>query len=145
MKRIYWIAILLIFLLFLYPIIFPRVSRTYEFPNPLEEIISIEFLINKNESGEAEEDKLIFKKSLSEKEIARFMSEIYKLETRRCYPPMWGWGEYIAKVTYSNGDVEMLGSGNIEYVESGASATGDGPYAFWEYGTFEEVFLRYSD
>ena len=88
-------------------------------------------------------DSLIYEKLLVKDEIESFMSEIYKLETRRCYPPMWGWGDYVAKVTYSNGDVEMLGSSNIEYVEHGTSATGDGPYSFWKYGAFDEVFLRY--
>lgn len=123
--------------------IFPPVSRTYEFPNSTDHIVSIELMVNSNEVGEAEEDKLITQKSLSMDEIESFMDEIYKLETRRRYPPMWGWGDYVARVTYDNGDVELLGSGNIEYVESGSLATGDGPYVFWGYGIFEEVFLRY--
>lgn len=142
-KRIWIIASVLVFLFLL--ILCPRVSRTYEFSNPLENIVSIELLINSNDVGKAEVDKLIFQKSLSTEEIESFMEEIYELETRRCYPPMWGWGEYIARVTYSNGDIEMLGSGNIEYIESGSFATGDGPYAFWGYGIYEEVFLRYLD
>ena len=100
-------------------------------------------MINSNDVGKAEEDKLVFQKSLSTDEIESFMDEIYKLEIRRSYPPMWGGGDYVARVTYDNGDVELLGSGNIEYVESGSLATGDGPYVFWGYGIFEEVFLRY--
>lgn len=144
MKKSVWIvAFALIFLILL--CMCPRVPRTYIFSNPPEEIVSIELLINANEAGKAEIEKLVFQKSLSADEIESFMAEVYGLETRRCYPPMWGWGEYIAKVTYSSGDVEMLGSGNIEYVEDGSVATGDGSYAFWGYGIFEEVFLRYLD
>ena len=74
-----------------------------------------------------------------------FMDEIYKLETRRCTPPLWGWGDYVAKVVYDNGDVELLGSRNIEFVEIDISASGEGNYCFWERGIFEEVFLRYLD
>lgn len=143
MKRIMIIVFLLTLLILL--CMLPWVSRTYTFSNSVENIVSIELLINSNEVGKAEEDKLVFQKSLSVDEINCFMAEIYKLETRRCYPPMWGWGDYVAKVTYDNGDIEMLGSSNIEYVESGTFATGDGPYAFWGYGIFEEIFLRYLD
>ena len=139
MKRIWIIVAVLVLAVCL----LPKVSRTYPFPNGREEIVSIELLTNSNEVGEADVDKLIFQKLLSGEEAEEFMEEIYALETRRCYPPMWGWGEYVARVTYSNGDVELLGSGNIEFVEYGSAATGDGPYAFWGYGIFEEVFLRY--
>ena len=100
-------------------------------------------MLNSNETGEADAEKLMSQKLLTQDEIEGFMSEVYKLETRRSYPPMWGWGAYVAKVTYSNGDVELLGTSNIEYVEQGATATGDGPYSFWKHGAFEEVLLRY--
>ena len=143
MKRKLCIGISFSLLLVVYLVFFFRASRTYVFSHPVEDIISVDFLINANEVGKAEEDKLIFQKSLSAEEVKSFMSEIYELETRRSYPPMWGWGDYVARVTYSNGDVELLGSGNIEYVENGSSATGDGFFVFWEYGVFEEVFLRY--
>ena len=143
MKRILIILSILVILILL--CMSHCVSRNYIFSNSAENIISIELLSNSNEVGNAEEDKLVWQKSLSKDEINCFMAEIYKLETRRCYPPMWGWGDYVARVTYSNGDIEMLGSGNIEYVKSGSFATGDGAYAFWRYGAFEEVFLRYLD
>lgn len=142
MKRYIQTLGLILFVLILV-IACPRVSRTYEFPNSMEDIVSIDLLINTDDVGKADVDKLIVQKSLSEEEISSFMSEIYMLETRRCYPPMWGWGEYIAKVTYDNGDIELLGSDNIEYVKKGSSATGDGPYAFWGYGLYEEVFIHF--
>ena len=142
MKR-YKLILILFILLYILVCLFPRVSRTYVFPNSMEDIVSIDLLINTNDVGKADTDRLLFQKSLSETEINNFMSEVYTLETRRCYPPMWGWGDYIAKVTYNNGDIELLGSGNIEYVEKGSIPTGDGPYAFWEYGMYEEVFMRY--
>ena len=48
------------------------------------------------------------------------------LETRIAYPPPSGWGCYIAKISYCNGDVEILGSYNIEYISVGHSPTGIG-------------------
>lgn len=122
-----------------------RVSKAYEFAHPVEDIVSIDLLLNTNESGKADKALLIFQKSLDQNEIFSFMSEVYSLETRRCYPPLWGWGEYVAQVTYANGDVELLGSANIEFVPSGDCATGDSPYSFWHYGAFEAVFLEYLD
>ena len=136
-------SLCIILVLFVMWILFIRPSRTYQFPNPPEDIISIDLLINENEMGNVDTSKLVFQRRLSAEEAASFMDEIYGLETRRCYPPTWGWGEYIAKVTYSNGDVELLGSDNIEYVKKGGQATGCGPYSFWVYGVFEEVFSRY--
>ena len=143
MKRVYLIIASIIIVVILWISMFPQVSQIYVFRNSLQDIASIELFINTNETGQAEVDKLLSQKLLAKDEIERFMAEVYRLETRRCYPPMWGWGDYVAKVTYSNGDIELLGSSNIEYVEHGKSATGDGPYSFWKYGAFDEVFLRY--
>ena len=143
MKKVYLIIASFIIVLTLCICLFPQVSRTYVFENSLQDIVSIELMLNSNETGEADAEKLMSQKLLTQDEIEGFMSEVYKLETRRSYPPMWGWGAYVAKVTYSNGDVELLGTSNIEYVEQGATGTGDGPYSFWKYGAFEEVFLRY--
>ena len=81
MKRIMIIVFLLTLLILL--CMLPWVSRTYTFSNSVENIVSIELLINSNEVGKAEEDKLVFQKSLSVDEINCFMAEIYKLETRR--------------------------------------------------------------
>ena len=122
-----------------------RVSKTYEFAHPVEEIVSIDLLINTNDVGQANADLLVRQRSLTQEETTSFMSEIYGLETRRCYPPLWGWGDYVARITYANGDAELLGSANIEFVPSGASSTGDGPYSFWHFGAFEAVFLQYMD
>ena len=142
------IRLLIIFVLIWVAVVFllpGRVSKTYEFSHPAKEIVSIDLLLNTNESGKADESLLIFQKSLDQNEIASFMSEVYALKTSRCYPPLWGWGEYVALVTYANGDTELLGSTNIEFVPSGASATGDGAYSFAHYGEFETVFLDYID
>lgn len=119
------------------------VSKTYEFPYPLEDVESIELIINKNGSGEAYLSKLIVIKTLSEEEIQSFMTEIYALKTVRSNPPGWGWGEYIAKVTYENGFIEMLGSYNISTAEKGEELLSGGWYHFLD--DFEGVFLRYAD
>ena len=139
------VRLLIIFVLIWVVVVFllpGRVSKTYEFAHPAEDIVSIDLLLNTNESGKADESLLIFQKSLNDNEIDSFMSEVCALETNRYYPPMWGWGDYVAKVTYANGDTELLGSTNIEFVPSGASATGDGSYSFTHYGEFEAVFLH---
>jgi len=143
MKKYLWLLGFILPILVVLSILFPRVSPTYIFPNPVDEIVSIDLIINMNKPGETEEELLSFQRSLTEEEIQHFMDEIYELKTEMPYPPPWGWGRYIAKVTYDNGDIEMLGSGNIEYVENGSVADGCGTYTFYGYGVFEEIFLRY--
>ena len=93
MKKAYWIILSIIIIVVLCMSLVPRASKTYVFSNPSQDVVSIELMINTNETGQAEEDKLLSQKLLSKDEIEGFMSEIHKLETRRCYPPMWGWGD----------------------------------------------------
>lgn len=121
-------------------------SEEYEFQNTLDMVVSVELLYNQNESSDGY-DSFDFTpiKVLDSKEIELFMADVYQLETARCgTPPRRGYGWYIAKVTYSNGDVEMLGSYNIEYIPYGEDQTGVGIYYFVD-DTFEEVFSNYVD
>ena len=104
----------------------------YEFVHPMDEIVSIELLYNGNTNGSGtDESKFRLLNSLSEDDMTLFMNEVYQLETSYCInPPPRGYGLYIARVTYSNGDVEMLGTRHIEFIPSGAEPTGVGAYYF---------------
>lgn len=120
-------------------------SSTYQFSNETADIVSIEMLHNQNPYGEGTDiNNIHLIRELEEDEIVPFMTEIYALETDRYNPPLWGYGEYIAKVTYTNGDIEMLGSLNIVYIASGADSNGVSPYFFTGDG-FTEVFSEYVD
>ena len=117
----------------------------YEFRNSTESIVSIELQYNYNELGlGTEQDNIHSIRMLTQDEIPVFMEEACKIPVKECYPPWWGWGCYIAKVTYSNGDVEVLGSHNIEYIPSRNTAFGTGVYTFAG-DRFEEVFSKYID
>lgn len=123
-----------------------KMSETYQFSNPLEEIVSIELIHNRSNNGRGiNPDDYFPIKTLGEKEVHDFMSEVYSLPTRTVgTPPPFGYGEYIAKVTYTNGDIEMLNTNNIEFIPSGSNPTGVGEY-FFVGNDFEELILRYSD
>lgn len=123
-----------------------RVPSSYPFPNPLEDIVSVELLYNHNGSNgdRTDESNIQIIRELSKEEIPAFMKKVYALETKRYNPPLWGWGCYIARVTYCNGDVEMLGSLNIEYIAAGMEPTGTSAYFFTNNG-FTNVFSDYID
>ena len=121
------------------------ISR-YRFANPLEKVVKIELLHNPNyQSPECAKFEFTLMKELEPDQFAPFMLEIYELETARCVsPPGWGYGWYIVRVTYSNGDVEILGSRNIECIRYGERQTGTGGYYFTDKG-LEILLERYVD
>ena len=123
----------------------PNVPLSYVFQNPPEEIVAIELLYNESKSGEGTDPANIqLIRSLEKEEIPIFMESVYSLETERFTPPLYGWGCYIARVTYSNGDIEMLGSLNIEFIENGATPTGIGSYYFVG-EEYTSIFTLYID
>ena len=119
---------------------------SYPFPNRSVSIEKVELIQNHNEFGEGtDESNMHLIKTLDDSEALSFMEEIYNLPTKRAgTPPPWGYGVYIAKVIYSNGDIEMLGSLNIEFIENGNAATGIGSYYFPD-DSFIPVFEKYSN
>lgn len=122
-----------------------RIPKHYIFQNPIDQIESIELLYNQNDGGEGINTSNICSiRMLDQNEVQPFMKAIYRLETRIAYPPPSGWGCYIAKISYCNGDVEILGSYNIEYISVGHSPTGIGTY-FFTGKAFEELFAKYID
>lgn len=122
-----------------------RIPKHYIFQNPIDQIESIELLYNQNDGGEGINPSNIYSIRLLEKdEVQPFMEAIYNLETRIANPPPSGWGCYIVKISYFNGDIELLGSYNIEYIPEGHTETGIGSY-FFTGKAFEELFEKYID
>lgn len=119
---------------------------SYQFPNKSIPIDSVELFHNMNPGGIGiDENNMDLLLTLEDSEINGFMEDIYELPTERCgTPPPYGYGEYIAKVTYENGDIEMFGSKNIVYIPSGERSYGVGEY-FFEATTFEKLFSQYID
>ena len=119
-------------------------SEDYPFENKNEPIESIELIYYPYARDMDEEDVLLSIRFLSEEEIPAFMEKIYTLETNQILtaPPTL-WGIYIARVTYKNGDVEYLGSGHIEFVESGKTPISLGTYYFTG-DAFDKLFLEYA-
>lgn len=121
-----------------------QMEPTYAFPHGVEDIESIDLLLNNNvDAFSLDKDALVLIRRLEESEINMFMNEVYELETSYTIsPPLRGYGTYVAKVTYSNGDVEMLGSEHIEFIYAGTDPTGVGAYYFTG-DAFEQLILSY--
>lgn len=119
---------------------------SYQFPNKSIPIHSVELLHNMNPGGIGiDENNMDLLLTLGDLEIMGFMENIYGLPTKRCgTPPPYGYGEYIAKVTYENGAVEFFGSTNIVHIPSGKISYGVGDY-FFDGTSFEELFSQYID
>ena len=83
-------------------------------------------------------------KDLEKTDFVPFMESVRSIKTQYCItPPPANFGNYIAQVTYNNGELEIFAQWHIEHVDSGDTITGVGAYRF--IGTeFEELFLRYA-
>lgn len=117
---------------------------TYQFPNQSVTIKSIELLHNMNPDGQGtDENNMVLLRTLNEEECAEYMAAIYSLPTESCGPPPpWGYGEYVTRITYENGDIEMYGPYNIELIEVGEEVWGVGDYYFPGDG-YERLFAEY--
>ena len=118
----------------------------YHFPNQTKAIASIELLHNRNPGGiGTDESKMFLLLTLDSSEIPIFMDAIYALPTKMCgTPPPYGYGEYIAKVVYENGDIEMYGTENIVFIPAGEISYGVGDYIFAGNG-FVDLLSQYID
>ena len=121
-------------------------EETYSFPNRNIQIISIELLHNRNTNGIGiDESNMVLVRTLSGNEIIEFMSACYELPTKRMgTPPCTGYGEYIAKIYYENGDIEIYSTYNIELIPKGNHAVGCGSHYF-PVNCFNDVFAQYVD
>lgn len=119
------------------------IRSKYRFTMDIELIDTIQIMHRVSEdSGDPTNYSLI--KELEADEFCSFMNQIYALKTKKGgTPPRWGYGEYIAKVTYQNGDMEILGSYCIEYVRSGGQQSGVGEYYFVEQDSFLSIIQSY--
>lgn len=122
------------------------VEDTYSFPNRDMKIISIELLHNRNVNGIGiDESNMVLLKVLDEEEITEFMNACYQLPTKEMgTPPATGYGEYVAKIRYENGDVEIFSTYNIELIPNGCEAVGCGTHYF-PVKSFNDVFAEYTD
>lgn len=125
------------------------VDGKYIFQNDITDCMTIQIMYNQESGGEGvDEDKIHILYELEKEEFEAFMNDIYELETEKDHrhPPFWGWGEYIVKVTYKNGDIEILGSEVIEYRKKGDDGLlGYGEYRFKNQKEFIYVLEKYCD
>ena len=121
-----------------------NLAKDYPFKNKNESIESIELLYHPFAEKMEGKDELLSIRFLDAEEIPQFMDKVYALDTDRALSaPPTGWGVYIARVTYENGDTEYLGSLHIEFVESGKQPVSLGTYYFAG-DAFDKVFLEYA-
>lgn len=116
----------------------------YRYPHSTADAVRVELLRNHNTDAFASDDGKFELLAVLEGEwMAAFLSEVRELETSYCIsPPPRGYGEYVARVTYSNGDVEYYGTWHIEFVKSGEARAGVGGYSFRD-RALEPLILEY--
>lgn len=131
-RRFLLIAVILAFLIRIY------IRSEYRFPNDMESIVSVQ-IMQCSDTEPWDPSGYWLLKELNTNESPEFMEKIYSLETERGgTPPRWSYGEYMAKITYANGDMECLGTHCIAFVPSGEWQSGVGEYYFAD----EEAFLN---
>lgn len=110
-----------------------------------EMIVKIELYYNLSERGTCTaQENITLIKQLDEDEINMFTEEVSALELEWVYPPVYGYGNYIAAITYSNGDVDVLSNYAIEYIPFG-SQPGEISGDIFSGDTFDTIFLKYAD
>ena len=116
----------------------------YHYPHSAIDAVRVELLHNQNTDAFASDDsKLVLLKILEGAEMIDFLNEVRSIETSYCVtPPPRGYGDYVARVTYTNGDVEYYSSNHLEFVENGTERTGVGAYYF-EGDAMERLILGY--
>lgn len=120
-------------------------SNEYSFKSDNVSIVSVELLYNPyaHEGYTGKPFELIC--VLDQASAESFVDEIRALKTKKQHsPPPSNYGDYIAKVTYDDGDEEWFGSRHIEYVEYGSVQFGVGTYYF-DRTAFTEIFLKYCE
>ena len=119
------------------------VSREYTFPNKDQPIESVEMLYNPHANNGNIGGDMEILRSLTIEEAYSLLQALYKLETGRCTtPPPTGYGFYVIRVTYTNGDVEIFGSRHIEFIENGDEPKWIGSYYF-PGDAFLDLFSQY--
>lgn len=141
-----WRGILIVFLVGLVFWCWDEIATPshYRYPHAPENAVSLELLHNQNTDAFASDDsKFVLLKTLEGEEMIDFLNEARNIETSYSVtPPPRGYGDYVARVTYANGDVEYYGSTHLEFVENGTERTGVGAYYFAA-DAMERLILEY--
>lgn len=126
-------------------------QRPYNYPNQGETVVCVEMIHNKNVASYGavgigiDPENFYVIRTLGEEEIPELMESLRNMKTKRSFSqPLYGYGEYIFRVTYENGNVEIYGSKNIENIESGETGSGISAYHFAG-DAFETLFYEYLD
>lgn len=116
----------------------------YPFPNKDQPIEKVELLYNPAYGNNAVTwDSMENICILDSENADAFLRALYDIETHKCItPPSSGYGFYVARVVYQNGDVEMFGSRHIEFIKKGDSPKEVGAYSFSK-EEFEKLFFEY--
>lgn len=120
---------------------------SYIYPNQTIEVVSIEIVLNQNsENTGINEDNFDILADLNEEDFVLFTKKIQSLKTyRKRGGPLWGYGKYFARITYINGDIEILGYENIEFIKKGASPSGFGSYYYINPDELLAIFSEYTN
>lgn len=141
MKNTRYILLVIVFLVF-WGFLYIRGEYRFSMDTASIETIQIMHRLS-GDSGDPTNYTLV--EELDADEFSSFMNQIRNLKTKKGgTPPRWGYGEYIAKISYKNGDIEILGSYCIEYVQSGKQQSGVGAYYFIDEKSFLTILQQYS-
>lgn len=139
------IAVLALLALLLSGCAVKGLPETYQFPNKDRTIESIELFYNPYVAEGYTGKAFTSIRILRPEEIVSFMDRIYSIQTAKCItPPRSNYGEYIAEVTYENGDIERFSSWHIELIEKGETSYGVGAYFFLNQEDFDNLFIEYA-
>ena len=119
----------------------------YLYPNRAVKIDSIEIVLNLNEDHlGTDETKFQVLSELEAEAFDTYIERIQKVETACRYGgPLWGYGKVFTRVTYINGDIEILGINNIEFISAEESATGFGSYYYIDKNQLISIMSEYAD
>lgn len=141
-----WRRILIVFLVGLVFWCWSEIATpsSYHYPHSVEDAVCVELLHNRNTDAFASDDsKFVLLNTLKGEKLIAFLEEVRNIETYHCVTaPPRGYGEYVARVIYTNGDVEYYGSDHLEFVENGTERTGVGAYYFAG-DAMERLILEY--
>lgn len=138
-KTKYWVALGIVILVCV--VSYQNKSQSYPFQQPLSQVKEIGFFLK--EGSDISEDAFTVLRVITGDEAERFLKEFSEM---KCYRPFkgpdWGYGTYVIKIVYDNGDREIIGPWNNEYVPAGEEPSGFGSYHFDE-DEFRELFEKY--
>ena len=128
--------ILLVILIMIVLVFSLNRGETVTLHQSVEEVVQIDFLYKPSHQAE-----VVY--TLTDEEFPGCIDTILELPIHKSWQPNDIGGTYIIQITYSNGDVEILGSLSVGYY-SGGTLDHDGWYYVSEDDLYE-LFSRYLD